>query len=159
MITVTAWQPLAIKLMHKWEGCAKKRPDGLFQAYPDPGSADGHPWTIGWGSTGPGIAKGTVWTQSQCNDRFEDDLAKYGNEVARFIGDAPTTAHQFAALVCFHYNTGKLASSTLLKKHKAGDYAGARAEFGKWIYNDGKVMQGLVNRRADEAALYGKADA
>lgn len=139
--------PKGITLMHRWEGCELK-------AYPDPGSADGKPWTIGWGSTGSGIGPGTVWTQEQADLRFEQDLVKYADQVSKVIGDAPTTQDQFDALVAFHYNTGKIGSATLTKKHVAGDYAGAAREFGKWVFNDGKKMKGLVNRRTDEAKLY-----
>lgn len=146
-----------IALMHQWEGCAVKLPDGRYKAYPDPGSANGKPWTIGWGSTGPGIGPDTVWTQQQCDDRFENDLVAYGDEVANAIGNAPTTQNQFDALVSFHYNTGAIKRATLTKRHKAGDFAGAQASFADWVYNSGKVMKGLVNRRAAEAALYGKA--
>ena len=147
-----------IALMHKWEGCARKLPDGRYKAYPDPGSADGKPWTIGWGSTGPGIGPDTIWTQQQCDDRFENDIIAYADEVANAIGDAPTTQNQFDALVSFSYNTGAISKATLTKRHKAGDTAGAIAEFGRWVRNDGRVMKGLVNRRADEAALYMRAD-
>jgi lysozyme len=142
-------------LIKKWEGCARARADGRFDAYPDPGSSDGKPWTIGWGSTGPDIAKGTVWTQAQCNARFDVEIRSYVDAVARAIGPAPTTANQFDALVSFHYNTGAIAKASLVAKHKAGDFAGAQAGFAAWIYNDGKPMTGLRNRRADEAKLYG----
>lgn len=154
MITVTAWQPLAIPLMHRWESCKLK-------AYPDPGSKNGEPWTIGWGSTGPDIKKGTVWTQQQADDRFAADLADFGNGVAKLVEGCMTTAHQFAAMVSFAYNVGlsELASSTLLKRHRAGDYAGAQEQFGRWIYNDGKVLNGLIARRKEEATLYGTPDA
>jgi GH24 family phage-related lysozyme (muramidase) len=145
------------KLMKHWEGCAKLRADGRYDAYPDPGSVDGKPWTIGWGSTGPDIKKGVIWTQEQCDARFEKDIVRYVNEVAAFIGKTPTTQNQFDALVSFHYNTGKIAASTLGRLHREGNYAGAAAEFGRWIYNDGKPMAGLKNRREDEAALYRKA--
>ncbi len=151
MITVTAWQPLAAKLMHEFEGCRLK-------AYPDPGSRDGHPWTIGWGATGPDIGPGTVWTQEQADARFLEDLGRFGAQVARLLGEAPTTAHQWAALVSFAYNVGAgdggLKTSTLLRKHKAGDYEGAAKEFGRWNKNDGRVMAGLTRRRAAESALY-----
>jgi len=143
-------------LIHSFEGCAKKRPDGLFEAYPDPGSSDGHPWTIGWGSTGSDVSPGTVWTQEQCDARFLSDIERYVQDVRNAIGDAPTTANQFDALVSFHYNTGAIASATLTKKHKAGDYAGAIREFAKWNKNDGKVMPGLTRRRRAEADLYAK---
>lgn len=138
------------QLMHRWESCKLK-------AYPDPGSKDGHPWTIGWGATGDGIGPGVVWTQEQCDARFERDIASRVEQVTKAIGSAKTTQNQFDALMSFHYNTGRIFSATLVKKHIAGDYEGARAEFGKWVYNDGKVLRGLVRRRAEEAELYGKA--
>lgn len=139
----------AIKLMHEFESCR-------LTAYPDPGSRNGLPWTIGWGSTGPGITKGTVWTQKQADDRFAADLAKFGSQVADALSGSPTTQAQYDAMVSFAYNVGIEAfrSSTLLRKHRAGDYAGAKAEFARWNKNDGKVMNGLIRRRAAEAALY-----
>jgi lysozyme len=143
------------RLVQKWEGCEKRQADGTFAAYPDPGSADGHPWTIGWGSTGPDIKKGTVWTKAQCDARFDDEMKGYANAVAKAIGDAPTTQNQFDALVSFHYNTGAIATATLTKLHKKGQFDKAQAEFAKWIFNNHVPMQGLKNRRADEAKLYG----
>ena len=143
-------------LIRKWEGCGKRRADGRFEAYPDPGSADGTPWTIGWGSTGPDIRKGTVWTQAECDARFDRDIVRYVEDVAKALDGAPTTQNQFDALVSFHYNTGAIATATLTKLHKAGQFAEARTEFGKWIYNDGRILAGLEDRRSDEAALYGK---
>lgn len=146
--------PGGIALLHEFEGCARKLPDGRFAAYPDPGSKDGLPWTIGWGSTGDGIGPGTVWTKAECDARFARDLARFAAEVSAAIGNAPTTQAQFDALVAFHYNTGAITKATLTRKHKAGDYAGAAAEFGKWIFNAGRPMPGLARRRAAEAALY-----
>lgn len=143
-----------MSLIQSFEGCEKDRADGQFEAYPDPGSSDGRPWTIGWGSTGRDIVPGTVWTRQQCDDRFARDMQGYANAVIAAIGDAPTTQNQFDALVSFHYNTGAIAKATLTRKHKAGDYAGAEAEFGKWVKNAGTVMRGLVRRRAAEAKLY-----
>jgi lysozyme len=145
------------RLIQEFEACEQDQPDGTFLAYPDPGSADGKPWTIGWGSTGADVTKGTIWTKQQCDDRFATDMQRYANEVSRAIGDAPTTQNQFDALVSFHYNTGKIGSATLTKKHKARDYAGAKAEFGRWINNNGKPMKGLIRRRAAEADLYARA--
>lgn len=150
--------PEGAALIKRWEGCAKRRTDGQFEAYPDPGSADGEPWTIGWGATGPDVTPGTVWTQEQCDTRFDRDIARYAAEVARAVGSAPTAQGQFDALVSFHYNTGRIADATLTRRHVAGDYAAARAEFGKWVHNDGKLLRGLVKRRAEEAELYGRAD-
>ena len=144
------------KLVQQFEGCAKKRSDGMFEAYPDPGSG-GDPWTIGWGSTGADVKKGVVWNQKQCDDRFSDHLGDFARKVEAALGGAPTTQQQFDALVSFAYNVGvgNLQSSTLLRKHKARDYAGAKAEFAKWNKAAGKVMAGLTRRRTAEAQLYG----
>lgn len=151
-----------IDLMHSFEGCERKLPDGRFAAYPDPGSKDGHPWTIGWGSTGPDpfnggrIAKGTVWTKEQCDLRFVQHLAKFEEGVRDALGKAATSQPQFDAMVCFAYNVGvgAFSGSTLLKMHKAGDFDGAAKQFLRWNKNDGKVMRGLTRRRSAEAELY-----
>ncbi len=145
--------PAGLALIKQFEGCAKRRVDGRFAAYPDPGTG-GDPWTIGWGATGKGIAKGTVWTAAECDARLEADLVRFARDVATAIGSAPTTQRQFDALVSFHYNTGAIAKATLTKLHKAGNHAGAQAEFGKWVNAGGKPMPGLIRRRAAEAALY-----
>ncbi len=144
-----------IRLIQSFEGCARKQPDGSLAAYPDPGTG-GDPWTIGWGTTGPDVGKGAVWTRQQCDDRFQADLGRFAQKVAAAIGGAPTTQHQFDAMVSFAYNLGigNLQASTLLRKHKAGDFAGAAAQFAVWNKAAGKVMAGLTRRRAAEAALY-----
>jgi GH24 family phage-related lysozyme (muramidase) len=149
--------PECIKMVQQFEGCAKKRPDGSMEAYPDPATG-GDPWTIGWGTTGPDVKKGVVWTQKQCDDRFVAHLNEFGEKVAKLLGGTPTTQNQFDAMVSFAYNVGpaNLSTSTLLKKHKAGDHKGAAAEFAKWNKANKKVMAGLTRRRAAEAALYSK---
>ncbi len=145
--------PDGISLIKRFEGCAKLRSDGQFEAYPDPGTG-GDPWTIGWGATGKGIGPGTVWTAEQCDARLEADLERYSAAVARALGEVPTSQHQFDALVSFHYNTGAIARATLTRLHLAGNYEGAAAEFGKWVNAGGRRLAGLVRRREAEAALY-----
>ncbi len=151
--------PRGLALIKRFEGCARVRGDGLIEAYPDPGTG-AEPWTIGWGATGADrfsggrIRAGTVWTQSQCDARLAEDLARYAAEVARAIGQTPTSQGQFDALVSFHYNTGAIARATLTRKHKARDYAGAAAEFARWNKAGGRVLRGLTRRRAAEAELY-----
>lgn len=114
--------------------------------------------TIGWGSTGPDIALGLRWTRAQADMRLAADLATFGKQVAALIGDSPTTQHQFDALCSFAYNlgAGALGKSTLLKDHKDGLYQAAQGQFGLWTKGGGKVLAGLVKRRAAEAALYGR---
>lgn len=145
--------PAGIRLIKQFEGCARLRSDGLVEAYPDPGTG-GDPWTIGWGATGAGIGPGTVWTREECDARLKRDLARYAAEVTQALGDAPTSPNQFDALVSFHYNTGAIARATLTKRHRAGDHEAAIQEFGRWNRAGGRVMNGLVRRRAAEARLY-----
>ncbi len=157
-------QPRAISeagkaLIKRFEGCARLRPGGLIEAYPDPGTG-GEPWTIGWGATGEGLKRGerigpgTVWTQKQCDERLAKDLKRYAREVAQAIGSAPTTQAQFDALVSFHYNTGAIARATLTRHHIAGEHELAAAEFKRWNKAGGRVLKGLVRRRAAEERLY-----
>jgi lysozyme len=142
-----------IDLIHSFESLK-------LTAYPDPGSRDGLPVTIGWGSTsdleGRLIKLGTVWTRTQADAKFAQDLEHFETGVAGAIGDAPTTQGQFDAMTSLAYNIGLAAfrKSTLLRMHKAGDHAGAKGQFAKWVLNDGKRMNGLVRRRAAEAELY-----
>ncbi|PZO71638.1 MAG: glycoside hydrolase [Pelagerythrobacter marensis] len=149
----TAISPAGIALIKRFEGCARRLPDGRIAAYPDPGTG-GAPWTIGWGSTGGGIGPETVWSQQQCDERLERDLARYASDVAAALGDAPTTQAQFDALVSFHYNTGAIGRATLTVRHRAGDHEAATAEFARWNRAGGQVLRGLAIRRAAEAALY-----
>lgn len=55
----------------------------------------------------------------------------------------------------FAYNTGlgALRGSTLRKRINAGDWEAAKVELGKWVRGGGRVLPGLVLRRAAEAAL------
>ncbi|HTN15961.1 MAG TPA: lysozyme [Sphingomonadaceae bacterium] len=142
-----------ITLIQRFEGCARLRADGHYGAYPDPGTG-GDPWTIGWGATGSAIGPGTVWTREQCDARLEADLARFAAAVDRALGNAPTSQQQFDALVSFHYNTGAIARATLTRRHVDGDFAEARREFGRWTRAGGKVLKGLIRRRAAEAELY-----
>lgn len=115
-------------------------------------------WTIGWGHT-EGVKEGDIWTKPYADQVFEQDIA----DRAQWAYDAidedvrdDLTDNQFGAIVSFVYNLGIEAfkESTLLKKVNAQDYAGASAEFLKWIYQHGKVLNGLVRRRATERALF-----
>lgn len=145
-----------VQVMHYFEQCR-------LEAYPDPGSADGRPWTIGWGHTGPEVHRGLVWTREQADAALVADLERFERGVMDLV-TVPLTQGQFDALVSFAYNVGLdidadtqaegLGDSTLLREVNAEDFAGAAAEFAKWNKNDGKVMRGLIRRRAAERALF-----
>lgn len=112
--------------------------------------------TIGWGSTGPDVKLGTVWTQKQADQRFAVDVERFARGVDRLLDGAATTQDQFDALVSFAYNVGigALEKSTLLKMHRAENYTKATSEFSRWNKQKRKVLRGLTRRRAVEADLY-----
>ena len=119
-------------------------------------------WTVGWGETGDGICKGTVWTQEYADHRFELALRQREKAVALLV-KVPITDNQFSALVSFAYNAGTghrgLRGSTLLRRLNAGEPANeVAAEFGKWVYANGVRSSGLVNRRTLERALFLRPD-
>jgi lysozyme len=116
--------------------------------------------TIGYGSTmyadGRKVTlKDAAITESQALELLAKTLGKYEKAVNDYV-KVPLTQNEFDALVSFTYNlgAGNLLSSTLLKKLNAGDKAGAANQFDVWNKAGGKVLQGLVTRRAAEKALF-----
>jgi len=126
-------------------------------AYPDPGTKAA-PWTIGYGHTA-GVKQGDTCTLEQADKWLSDDILFAQTAVNRLV-TVPLTQHQFDALVDFTFNlgAGALAGSTLLKLLNAKDYAGADAQFARWVRAGGGVLPGLVKRRALEAAWFNTKD-
>ena len=62
-----------------------------------------------------------------------------------------------AAMADFTYNLGigRYRASTLRRRIDAKNWSGAKQELAKWIRGGGRVLPGLVRRRAAEAALLG----
>lgn len=138
---------VAASLVRKWEGCR-------LAAYPDPATG-AEPYTIGYGATGPGITKGTVWTQTKADERLEQDVAKFVTGVSALLKRKPTD-NQLGAMASLAYNIGlgNFGKSTLLRLFNASDIEGAAKQFAVWRIANGKVMQGLINRRADERKVF-----
>lgn len=113
--------------------------------------------TIGWGSTGPHVKEDMTITQDQAEELLRSDLRRFEDFVANRC--SPATDNQFAALVSFAFNVGEgaLGTSTLRRLHMEGNYEAAAEQFKRWNKAGGKVLNGLVRRRAAEEALYRKA--
>lgn len=128
--------------------------EGLrLEAYPDPATG-GAPWTIGYGTTS-GVKKGMIITKSQAESMLINDVNRFAQGVSSLIKSV-TTQGQFDALVSFAYNVGlgNLSKSTLLRKHNDKCYSCAANQFPLWNKAAGKVMNGLIRRRAAERELY-----
>ena len=119
-------------------------------------------WTIGFGTTiypnGIKVKQGDTCTEAQAKAYMAHDLKKFESAVNSAV-TMSINQNQFDALVSLAYNIGTNAfkNSTLVKKLNAGDIRGAAAQFDVWNKGGGKVMQGLVNRRAVERKLFEKA--
>ncbi len=110
--------------------------------------------TIGWGHT-KNVALGQTITEAQAEQFLSDDLAPTELTLNTNI-TVPVNQNQFDGMCSLAFNIGNnaFASSTLLKKLNAGDTQGAADEFPRWCYDNGKVIQGLVNRRNAERTLF-----
>ncbi|MFC4763274.1 LysM peptidoglycan-binding domain-containing protein [Dyella koreensis] len=136
-----------VKMIEGFEGYSEK-------AYPDPGTG-GAPWTIGYGHTG-GVQPGQTITRAQAEAYLKQDLG-WAQDAVRKNVHVPINQNQFDALVSLTYNLGANGYPGLLSKLNSGDYAGAQQMFGQYVHGGGHVLPGLVNRRAQEAALFGSS--
>lgn len=133
-----------------------KRFEGLYLHTYDDGVGVA---TIGYGHTssagGPKVTWGQTITREEADQLLKDDLARVEKDVERLV-KVPLNQNQFDALVSFHFNTGGLGKSTLLKKLNKGDYDSVPTELMKWNKGGGSVMAGLVTRRNEEGKLFTK---
>ncbi len=141
-------------LIKHFESCMQRTAAGRFVPYVCPAGV----LTIGWGHTndnGRRFDASAVWTQAECDAAFDEDMAAFEKAVRAKV-TASLRQHHFDALVSFAYNCGQgnLSSSTLLRKLNSNDFEGAALEFPKWNRGGGKVLAGLVRRRAAEALLF-----
>lgn len=101
-----------------------------------------------------GVRMGDTATDEQCDELTRQEalkaLAVVDGSVSRRLPDSTR-----AALASFVYNVGagNYRSSTLLRKLRAGDIAGACRELPRWVYAGGKKLRGLERRRAAEMEL------
>ncbi|MGV5004808.1 lysozyme [Acinetobacter variabilis] len=116
-------------------------------------------WTIGFGTTkypsGIRVKKGDTCTLDQAKAYMQNDLKAFEQTVNSVV-KVPVNQNQFDALVSLAYNIGSTAfkNSTLVKRLNEGNYKSAANQFDVWVNAGGKRMQGLVNRRAAEKALF-----
>ena len=130
-----------------------KRMEGLrLTSYQDVGGI----WTVGYGSTATARSGMTI-TEEEADALLRTDLAQAERAVSN-LTTVDLSDGQFGALVSFVYNVGATAfrKSTLLRKLNAGDYNAVPSELARWNKVKGKVVRGLVNRRAAEAGLWAR---
>lgn len=111
-------------------------------------------WTLGWGHT-RGITANMTCTQAQADQWFLEDIQETQKILSGLV-PSTITANQFSACVSLAYNigTGHFASSTLLKKLRGHDIAGAADQFLVWDKVAGAHSPGLQRRRQAERQLF-----
>ena len=126
-------------------------------AYQDTGGV----WTIGFGSIynfdlNRRVRQGDTITLEQANRYLKLEADKCLNLVKQFV-KVPLTKNQTIALASFIYNCGETAfkNSTLLKLiNSKANRSQIESEFRKWLYDEGRFIQGLLNRRNAEIELF-----
>lgn len=95
-----------------------------------------------------------ILTEQEACDLLENDLMRF--ELAVNGLNADLTQNEFDACVSLAFNigTGAFAKSTVAKRLIAGDHDGAAEAILMWNKAGGRIVQGLVNRREKERALF-----
>jgi lysozyme len=120
--------------------------------------------TVGFGSTfypdGRRVKLGDKITLQEAESILLHDIKRFEKEVRNSV-KIEITDNQLSALISFVYNVGASAfrKSTLLKKVNANPTdLTIHNEFMRWTRAGGKVLPGLVKRRAEESKLYFSKD-
>jgi GH24 family phage-related lysozyme (muramidase) len=154
------WLKPAMEMITRFEGLR-------LEAYPDPASG-GEPWTIGYGTTsyanGEKVKKGDRITTVEAESQLQQELTGfYGPGLLDLIPTAKDwKPAQIAAILSWAYNVGlgAVAASTLrMRINGGGDpLTVVREELPRWDKADGKPMEGLALRRAEEVKLFAAAE-
>lgn len=132
-----------------------KRFEGLYlKAYKCPAGV----WTIGWGHTGKvdgvKISSGMSITKAKAEELLKNDLERfwgYVNKTDYVPLVNSMNANQKAALCSLAFNCGENCLKTLCKNRSLTEIADAILLYNK---ANGKVSQGLADRRAAERKLF-----
>lgn len=148
------------KLIESFEGLILHTYDDANDHKVMPGDPVHGVLTIGYGHTSsagpPKVEAGQTISRELADQYLANDLGKVERDVERLV-KVPLNQNQFDALVSFHFNTGALGRSSLLKRLNAKDYAGAAEGLMSWV-NAKQIgpgpIPGLVRRREAEKALF-----
>ena len=113
----------------------------------------GRPVTACYGET-EGVKLGQRFTKQQCDEMLAKKLPRYAAEIAPCI-KVKVSDKTRAALVSFAYNIGspRACGSTAFKLLNRGNIRGACDALMNWNMAQGRVVKGLINRRAAERRL------
>ncbi|MFZ4537837.1 lysozyme [Propionivibrio sp.] len=93
-------------------------------------------------------------TKTQAEALMVDDLQPVVIYLNAVFPELNQNEFDALASFCFNCGIGAFEKSTLFKRLKAGDKHGAASQFARWVHGGGKVLPGLVKRRAIEARMF-----
>lgn len=134
----------AIALVGAWEGVRTV-------AYKD---IVGVP-TVCFGET-RGVKMGDRYTMEECRTMLGDGLVEFEAGMRKcLVRPEAVPEKAYVAFLSLSYNigTGAFCKSTVARKANAGDIKGACEAISAWNKAGGRVVKGLVNRRADERRI------
>jgi GH24 family phage-related lysozyme (muramidase) len=141
---------VAVPLVAKWEG---KRNHAYLDTIASPPV-----WTVCYGET-RGVRQGDFKTDAECLDMLKRGLNTYRAGLHRYFSEE-TLTHRLtperdAAYVSLAWNVGIAGAgrSTATRRLNAGDIRGGCEALTWWSRAGGRVVRGLVRRRAEERAL------
>lgn len=124
-------------------------------AYRDTGGV----WTIGFGTIrypdGTKVKQGDTCTRAQAETWLKNDCLWVDACLDKHV-KVNLNQNQFDALASFVYNIGETAfvKSTMLTLINQNSLTSAASQFDRWVFDNGKRIQGLANRREKEKALF-----
>lgn len=111
--------------------------------------------TVCFGET-RGVEMGDKYTMEECKAMLGDALVEFEQGMRKCLDEPDKIpAKTYVAFLSLSYNIGlgNFCRSTLVRLANGGRLKDACNEFPKWNKAGGKVIQGLVNRRAEEKRL------
>ena len=113
--------------------------------------------TIGFGHTrgvtDADVKNGKTITREEAEALLAEDLEDFERAVMNAV-HVPLTQGQFDALVSFAYNCKGWQSSALIRLVNDQRFPAAANEFDRWVFANGKKLNGLAYRRSLEKKLF-----
>lgn len=108
-------------------------------------------YTIGYGHYGSDVKAGMTITLKRAEELLLQDCQKFVNHVNSYMDNYNFNQNQFDALVSFAYNIGSIKQLTANGTRTIAQISTKITAYNK---SGGKVLKGLVKRRAKEKALF-----
>lgn len=107
--------------------------------------------TIGYGHTGNDVKAGMRISETQAINFLKNDIVKAENQVNKYQSKYNFNQNEYDALCSFAFNIGSINQLTA---NGTRDRETIRIALPKYCNAGGKKLQGLVNRRNEELALF-----